>query len=160
MWQHSLGLRSHAFCTERQYQWDVNLHLTTNPSQHSLPAKAHDYAAQISSCSSELLAPVSRLLKLFHFSQSSCLSVFLFLFHYLVNMWLGHKSEMDLWLHLSAHPNAPWHPAPYYFPLQASVSLAEPPACLSACPSLQPPGLNEGQREIWHLRPFLFSALT
>lgn len=50
---------------------------------------------------------------------------FLFLspFHYLVNIWLGQKSETDLWAYLSAHSDASWHTAPYYLPPQGGVIL-------------------------------------
>lgn len=173
MWQRSLGLWSHDFCPESQNQWDVNLHRTTNPSSHrpldtcvslSSPQKADHYTPPISSRSSALFTPVNWLLKLLRFCRSSLselLSDFLFLsvFHYLLNMWLGHKSETDLWAHLSAHLNASWHSAPYYLPLPGDVILAGPPACLSACPSFQPQGLDEGQRENRHSLQFIFSAV-
>lgn len=136
MWQRSLGLWSHDFCPESQNQWDVNLHRTTNPSSHrpldtcvspSSPQKADHYTPPISSRSSALFTPVNWLLKLLRFCRSSLselLSDFLFLsvFHYLLNMWLGHKSETDLWAHLSAHLNASWHSLPPWCSLLPSTA--------------------------------------
>lgn len=83
MWQHSLGLRSHAFSPERQYQWDVNLHLTTNPSPHTLLSVFYPHKSRWLHHTNFFLlqcAAVSWLLKLLHFCQSSlaslCLSFF------------------------------------------------------------------------------------
>lgn len=162
MWQHSLGLSLHAFCPESESlrcQYSFNNKSITSCTLWTSTSLFQPHKSRSSHPHQSPLAPV----RYSHLS-TGCLNYFisvspfqhlpdfLFLspFHYLVNMWLGHKSETDLWAHLSVHPNASWHAAPYYLLLQGAVILAGPPACLSACPSFQPQGFNEGQIENRH----------
>lgn len=58
MWKHCLRLRSHAFSPQRQHQRDVNLHLTTNPSPHTLLSVFYSHKIRRLHHKKCLLAPV------------------------------------------------------------------------------------------------------